>query len=280
MSLKKSGASYKGLCPFHSEKTPSFHVNRDKGFFHCFGCSVGGDVIKFLELHEKIGFQDAVKQLAQRFGMSLPELEENDEQRASAAERETLLKVHEARPTWFREQLLSAAGARIRKHIADRGVTDATSDAQGLGFAPPGREGLKQALLSQGFSQATLLKAGLLVQRDDGPGDRSVPQPADDSDRPRHRVDHRVRRARAREGSAAEIPELARNADLLEEPDAVRPAPVQDRDSPERVRRAGRGLLRFRAGLSGRVPRGRVVRHGAHAAAGAAAPAVRRQRSS
>jgi DNA primase len=168
VSLKKSGANYKGLCPFHSEKTPSFTVNRDKGFFHCYGCSAGGDVIKFLELHEKVGFVDAVKQLAQRFGVSLPELEANDEQRASAAERETLLKVHEEAAKWFREQLLSAVGARIRKYIADRGINDATSDAQGLGFAPPGREGLKQTLMKQGFSQATLVKAGLLVQRDDG----------------------------------------------------------------------------------------------------------------
>ena len=97
VSLKKTGATYKGLCPFHGEKTPSFQVNRDKGFFHCFGCGAGGDVIKFLELHEKVGFQDAVKQLAQRFGMTLPEMEQSDDQRASAAERETLLKVHEVR---------------------------------------------------------------------------------------------------------------------------------------------------------------------------------------
>ena len=168
VSLKKAGATYKGLCPFHGEKTPSFHVNRDKGFFHCFGCGVGGDVFKFLELHEKVGFQDAVKQLAQRFGMTMPELEQNDEQRASAAEREGLLKVHEAAAAWFREQLASPAGARIRQQIADRGVTDATSEALGLGFAPPGRDALKQALLKQGFSQALLLRAGLLVQRDDG----------------------------------------------------------------------------------------------------------------
>src|SRR6266496_1609348 len=85
--LKKSGAKYKGLCPFHGEKTPSFQVDREKGFFYCFGCNLGGDVFKFLELHDKIGFQDAVKQLAQRFGMSLPELAEGDEQqRANAAE--------------------------------------------------------------------------------------------------------------------------------------------------------------------------------------------------
>ena len=167
VSLRKAGANYKGLCPFHGEKTPSFQVNRDKGFFHCFGCGVGGDVFKFLELHDKIGFQDAVKQLAQRFGMTLPELEQSDEQRASAAERETLLKIHEAADAWFRQQLASPAGGRIRKQIADRGVSQETADALGLGYAPPGRDGLKQAMLQQGFSLPLLVRAGLLVERDE-----------------------------------------------------------------------------------------------------------------
>jgi DNA primase len=168
VSLKKSGATYKGLCPFHGEKTPSFHVNRDRGFFHCFGCNVGGDVIKFLELHEKVTFPEAVKLLAQRFGMAVPEVEQTDEQRANSAERENLLKAHEAAADWFREQLASGAGARVRQQIAGRGVSDATAAALGLGFAPPGREGLKQALLKQGFSQALLGRAGLVVQREDG----------------------------------------------------------------------------------------------------------------
>ena len=168
VSLKKVGATYKGLCPFHGEKTPSFHVNRERGFFHCFGCGVGGDVFKFLELHEKVGFQDAVKQLAQRFGVSIPELEQDDEQRASSAEREGLLKVHEAAAAWFRDQLASPAGERIRRMIADRGITPATSTTLGLGFAPPARDGLKQAMTGQGFSQGLLLRAGLLVQKEDG----------------------------------------------------------------------------------------------------------------
>jgi DNA primase len=168
VSLKKVGATYKGLCPFHGEKTPSFHVNRDKGFFHCFGCGVGGDVFKFLELHDKIGFQDAIKQLAQRFGMALPELEASDEQRANSAERETLLKVHEAAAAWFTAQLASPAAARIRRMAEDRGVTTEVGGALGLGFAPPARDALKKALLGQGFSQAILLRAGLVVQRDDG----------------------------------------------------------------------------------------------------------------
>src|SRR4026208_2423387 len=120
VSLKKAGATYKGLCPFHGEKTPSFQVNRDKGFFHCFGCGVGGDIIKFLELHEKVGFTDAVKQLAQRFGVPMPELEQSDEQRASMAERETLLKVHELAAAWFREQLAPPAGRRTTHHPAAR----------------------------------------------------------------------------------------------------------------------------------------------------------------
>jgi DNA primase len=166
VSLKKTGATFKGLCPFHGEKTPSFHVNRDKGFFHCFGCGAGGDVFKFLELRENVAFPDAVRMLAQRFGLSLPELEQSDEQRANTAERESLLKAHETAATWFRQQLALPAGARVRTQIADRGVTDATSEALGLGFAP--RDGLKEALIGQGFSQALLLRAGLLVQRDDG----------------------------------------------------------------------------------------------------------------
>ena len=70
VSLKKAGGGrFKGLCPFHAEKTPSFSVDRDKGFFHCFGCGVGGDVFKFMELHENVGFGDSVRQLEQRFGI-------------------------------------------------------------------------------------------------------------------------------------------------------------------------------------------------------------------
>ena len=166
VSLRKTGATYKGLCPFHGEKTPSFHVNREKGFFHCFGCGAGGDVFKFLELREGVSFPDAVKLLAQRFGMTLPELEQSDEQRAGTAERESLLKVHDAAAAWFQQQLSSGPGARARAQISSRGITDPTRDALGLGFAP--RDGLREALLQQGFSQALLLRAGLLVQREDG----------------------------------------------------------------------------------------------------------------
>ena len=101
LPLRRAGTKYKGLCPFHSEKTPSFHVDPEKGFFHCFGCHAGGDVFKFLELHEKVGFPDAVRMLAQKFGVALPEESESaaDGPRQDARLREELLKVHDLEPT-------------------------------------------------------------------------------------------------------------------------------------------------------------------------------------
>ena len=160
VSLRKAGASYKGLCPFHAEKSPSFTVNRDKGFFHCFGCQVGGDVFKFVELQEKLGFQDTVKHVAQKFGIPVPELEPGDGEIESAAEREALLKMHEVAAAWFAEQLNSPAGARIRDYLqAKRGLTDATIAASKLGWAPPSRDGLRQRLSQQGFAEGLIGRA-------------------------------------------------------------------------------------------------------------------------
>ena len=167
--LKRAGTAYKGLCPFHSEKTPSFQVHPEKGFFHCFGCGAGGDVFKFLELHEKIGFQDAVRTLAQKFGVSIPESEGTSEDaRKDSALREALLKVHEIAAAYFREQLAAPSGARARQQLAGRDVTAQTIQQLGLGFAPASRDGLKARLLAQGFAQNVLLQSGLLVQREGG----------------------------------------------------------------------------------------------------------------
>ena len=169
VSLRKAGATFKGLCPFHAEKTPSFTVNRDRGFFHCFGCNVGGDVFKFIELQEKVGFTDAVRQLAQRFGIPIPELEESEAGRESAAEREALLRIHDIAATFFREQLASPPGGRIREYLlGERGLTEATIEALGFGYAPPGRDALRQRLLKEGIPPALALKSGLVVRRDDG----------------------------------------------------------------------------------------------------------------
>ena len=166
--LKKAGSSYKGLCPFHSEKTPSFNVNRDKGFFHCFGCGTGGDVIKFVELQEKLSFPEAVHHLAQRFGFTVPESDDPDRDAAAAATREALLKVHELAANYFQDKLAQPGGADARAQLKARGVKPETIARLGLGYAPPGREGLKQHLLNVGQPIDVLVASGLVVERDGG----------------------------------------------------------------------------------------------------------------
>src|SRR5437667_5247477 len=158
VSLKRVGSKLKGLCPFHSEKTPSFQVDPEKGFFHCFGCHVGGDVFKFLELHEKVSFPEAVKMLAQKFGVALPELAEGDDDaRRDSALRETLLKVHEVAAEYFREQLAAPAGARARQQLKERDVKAETIEQLGLGYAPQSRDGLKGRLIGAGFARGLRL---------------------------------------------------------------------------------------------------------------------------
>lgn len=171
--LKQAGSTFKGLCPFHREKTPSFHVNREKGFFHCFGCSTGGDVLKFVELHERLSFPEAVQWLAQRFGLAVPESDDPRRDREEAAEREALLKAHELAGEYFREQLRAPAGAAARRHLERRGIGPETAERLGLGFAPPRRDGLTLRLRDAGQPLDLLLRGGLVVQRDgERPRDR------------------------------------------------------------------------------------------------------------
>ena len=171
--LKQAGSTFKGLCPFHREKTPSFTVNREKGFFHCFGCSTGGDVIKFVELHEKLSFPEAVQWLAQRFGLAVPESDDPRRDREEAAEREALLKVHELANGYFRAQLRSPAGAGARRHLERRGIGPETVERLGLGFAPSRRDGLTLHLREAGQPLDLLLRGGLVVERgDERPRDR------------------------------------------------------------------------------------------------------------
>ena len=169
IALRKAGNSYKGLCPFHGEKTPSFNVMRERGFFHCFGCGVGGDVFKFVELQEKVNFQEAVRHLAARFGIPIPEMEATGEQRESAAEREALVKIHEVALAYFREQLASPAGAKWRDYLlAQRGLKQETIDQLQIGWAPPSRDALRTRLLKEGFKPLQLVISGLVSRRDDG----------------------------------------------------------------------------------------------------------------
>lgn len=166
--LRRAGTTWKGLCPFHGEKTPSFNVNGDKGFFKCFGCGVGGDVIKFVELYDKVPFPEAVRQLASRVGMTVPEPDEAKTDMAEQRDREALLKVHEVAAAWFREQLATPAGSTARRQLNERALSAETIDCLGIGYAPTSREALKARLLKEGFALPLLLRSGLLVQREEG----------------------------------------------------------------------------------------------------------------
>ena len=156
MSLRKAGAKYKGLCPFHGEKTPSFTVDKDKGFFHCFGCGVGGDVFKFVELQDKVNFGEAVRTLAGRFGIPIPEMEASGEQRETAARARSARQDPRGRARLFpRAARHRHAGARWREYLLnDRGLTQETIDELQIGWAPPARDALRQRLLKAGFQPA------------------------------------------------------------------------------------------------------------------------------
>jgi DNA primase len=174
VALRRSGSAWKGLCPFHGEKTPSFQVNGDKGFFHCFGCGVGGDVIKFVELYDKVAFPEAVRQLAARVGLTVPEPEDSKQDLESQRDRDSLLKAHEVAAAWFREQLATPVAAAARRQLEDRGLTAETIERIGAGYAPAARDALKTRLLKEGFSIPLLVRSGLLIQRDAQNNDRTV----------------------------------------------------------------------------------------------------------
>jgi DNA primase len=171
--LRKTGATWKGLCPFHQEKTPSFNVNGDKGFFKCFGCGVGGDVLSFVELQQKVPFPEAVRYLAQRAGLQIPESQGGPEDRAAAAEREALVKLHEQAAAFYREQLASPAGARARQELGARALSAETRETFGYGYAPAGGRDTLQALFARQKTPTELqLKSGLIVERNGRLADR------------------------------------------------------------------------------------------------------------
>lgn len=161
--LQKAGREWRACCPFHNEKTPSFYVNDDKGFYHCFGCSAHGDAIRWMTEQRGLPFMDAVKELAQTAGMELPAMDPRAAEKAEAAKG-----LHEAcadAATWFTEQLDGLAGATARGVLAKRGIKPETARTFGLGFSPDSRGGLKTAL--KDYGDPLLIEAGLLIKVDD-----------------------------------------------------------------------------------------------------------------
>jgi DNA primase len=163
VKLLKAGREYKACCPFHQEKTPSFTVNDEKGFYHCFGCGAHGDAIRFLTDSRGMPFMDAVKELAGRAGMEVPAPDPRARDQAERAA--SLTEIMAAVQKWFAEQLQGLEGAGARNYLAKRGIDAATSARFGLGLAPQGRTRLKQALSNLG--EEALIETGMLIKPDE-----------------------------------------------------------------------------------------------------------------
>lgn len=167
IALRKSGRTYVGLCPFHAEKTPSFHVDPERRTFHCFGCSEKGDVFDWVMKRENIDKADALKQLAERAGVELstrPRQENELEKR--------LLALHDTALFYFRQALRSPLGEATRRYLEQRGVAEATIDTFALGYAPNTRGGLLAYLRKKGYSDQEAVASGLVVSTQNGLFDR------------------------------------------------------------------------------------------------------------
>jgi DNA primase len=166
-NLRKRGKNYVGLCPFHSEKTPSFTVNAEKQVYHCFGCGVGGNVFTFVMEHEKVSFAEAVRFLADRAGITLPA--PSPEAEALASEAEVLYNVMRLSARFFYDSLTgSPEGEFALNYLHERGFADETVRKFGLGYSPKGWDGLVQFARKEGIDLNSLEKVGLARRREDG----------------------------------------------------------------------------------------------------------------
>jgi DNA primase len=164
VALKKAGRSYKGLCPFHHEKTPSFQVNPDRGIFHCFGCGESGNAFAFLIRIEGLTFPEAVRTLAASAGITIPESGRSEEDGVL----ERVLAANAAAQDLYRRALASEAGRDARAYLEKRGLPKDAIDRFGVGFAPPGWEELVRELRRVNIPAAIGVRAGLLRERDSG----------------------------------------------------------------------------------------------------------------
>jgi DNA primase len=165
LPLRKVGRSYQALCPFHREKTPSFHVNPDKQFYHCFGCGATGSAIRFLMEHARLGFVEAVGQLADRVGLEIP-ADAGPVRRQGHAELYTVL---DEAAQWFAAQLRQhpAAGPAVA-YLKQRGLSDRIATAYRIGYAPPGWDHMLRGLGTDPYRVDTLVRGGMLARKDDG----------------------------------------------------------------------------------------------------------------
>lgn len=174
VKLVKRGREHSGLCPFHNEKSPSFTVSDEKGFYHCFGCGAHGSAIDFVMNSEGLSFPEAVERLAAQAGLQVPE--DRPEDRERSQRRAGLIDVVEAACAWFEEQLYRETGKEARDYLRQRGLKQHTIEAFRLGFAPRQRGVLAKALRARGITVDQLIEAGLVKRAEDG--ERGPPEAA------------------------------------------------------------------------------------------------------
>ena len=165
MKLQRAGREWKTPCPFHKEKTPSFYVNDQKGFFHCFGCGAHGDAVGFVMRHDNLSFLEAVEALASEAGLEVPKPTEQERQRYEA--QKTHHEILETVTSWFEEELRKPAGRPALEYLYGRGLDDAAIDSFRLGYAPADAQALRTAMLAKGAQEPDLIDLGLLRRSED-----------------------------------------------------------------------------------------------------------------
>ena len=163
--LKKKGKNYFGLCPFHSEKTPSFSVSPEKNIYHCFGCGKGGNVINFVMEHEKLSFVDAVKQLANQYGIKL-----DWQNKKAGSTNQIIYDLHEKAKEIYRNALKSKAGKQVHQYLEKRDFNKKVIDQFLIGFAPDEWESLHKEIKKENIAENILIKSGLFIKRKKGSG--------------------------------------------------------------------------------------------------------------
>ena len=166
--LKRSGSGFMGCCPFHREKTPSFHVSADKQLYHCFGCGAGGSIIQFIMNAEGLDFPDAVRFLADRANIRLPEKDGTPLNEERHRRKQQLYAMNKDAARFFRDYLVSEKGALAREYFTKRGLSGKTVAAFGLGLSPDGWDGLLKHLEKKGYERGLLLEAGLCIRNEKG----------------------------------------------------------------------------------------------------------------
>jgi len=171
--LKRAGTSFRAVCPFHQEKTPSFHVNPARQSFHCFGCGAGGGVLRFVMDYEHVDFPSAVRRLAQRAGIPILEDAASAEDGQKQGQRQRLLAIHAEAAAWFHKALVkSPAGAQAREYLKSRGITSEVAKSWQLGYAPDSWDALLEHLRGCRFSDGEIMLSGLASSKEDRTGDR------------------------------------------------------------------------------------------------------------